>query len=166
MTELSTDWTGAHGAGALRMSRSGPLTEGADVLRAVRVYMVQGLALGTPHDDGSGWQFRSVGDNNGVVAGSGLHNHPQSSGEHNMSRAHSRSTVTVQMDPYPFPPTCDPTYNLQTSLPEGTAQSHARSCQWTVHFSFHCLVTILFPGQYTTSRSANLYLRHFPFVSS
>ena len=33
----------------------------------------------------------------------------------------------------------------------------------TVHFSFHYLVTVLFLGQNMRSRSADLYLRHFPF---
>ena len=61
--------------------------------------MIQGLALEAPYDSGSGWQLRSVGDNDGVVAGSGLHNHLQSSGEHNMSRAHSRSTSLANPSP-------------------------------------------------------------------
>ena len=74
MTELSTDWAGAHGTGALRVSRSSPLTKGADVLRAVGVYMVQGLALEASYNGGVGW-FGSVGDDDGIVAGSGLHSH-------------------------------------------------------------------------------------------
>ena len=74
MTELSTNWAGAHGACVLRVSGGDLLTEGADVLRAMGVYMVQGLALETLYDSGDG-QFGSVGDDNGVVAGSGLHNH-------------------------------------------------------------------------------------------
>ena len=44
--------------------------------------MVQGLALEASYDGGVGW-FGSVGDDDGVVAGSGLHNHLQSSGERN-----------------------------------------------------------------------------------
>ena len=67
------------------------------------------------------------------------------------------------MDPYSFSSSHDSTYNPQTSLLEGTAWSDTRSCQQTVHFSFHCLVMILPLGQNTRSRSADLYLRHFPF---
>ena len=98
MTKLSTDWTGVHGAGALRVSRSSPLTEGADILGAVRAYMVQGLTLEASYDGGVQW-FRGVGDNNRVVAGSGLHNHLQSSRECNMFSAHSRSTSSANPSP-------------------------------------------------------------------
>ena len=80
MTKLSTNWAGVHRAGVLRVSWGSLLTEGADVLRAVGVYVVQRLALGALYDSGVGW-FRSVRDDDGVVAGSGLHNHLQSSGE-------------------------------------------------------------------------------------
>ena len=99
MTELSTDWAGPHGASVLRVPRSGPLTEGTDVFGALGVYVIQGLALEAPYDGGSGWWFRSVGDNNGIVAGSRLHNHLQSSGECNMSRAHSRSILLANPSP-------------------------------------------------------------------
>ena len=75
------------------------MAEGADVLGALGVYMVQGLTLETLYDSGGGWWLRSVGDDNGVVAGSGLHNHLQSSGEHNTSRAHSRSTSSANPSP-------------------------------------------------------------------
>ena len=44
--------------------------------------MIQGLALETAYDGGSCCRFRSVRDDDGVVAGSRLHNHLQSSGEH------------------------------------------------------------------------------------
>ena len=98
MTKLSTDWIGVHGTGALRVSGSGPLTEGADVLREVRVYVVHGLTLEASYDGGVQW-FGSVRDKNGVVAGSRLHNHLQSSREHNMSSAHSRSTSSANPSP-------------------------------------------------------------------
>ena len=49
--------------------------------------------------------------------------------------------------PLSFSSTCDPTYNPLTSLLEGMAWSHTRSCQRTVHFSSHYLVTTLFLGQ-------------------
>ena len=98
MTELSTDWAGAHWAGVLRVSGSGPSTEGADVFGAVRAYMVQGLILEAAYDSGV-WQFWSVRDNNGVVTGSRFHNHLQSSRERNMSSAHSRSTSSASPSP-------------------------------------------------------------------
>ena len=85
MTELSTDWAGLHGESVLRVPGSSPLTEGTDVFRALGVYVIQGLALEAPYNGGSGWQFRSVRDNDGVVTGSRLHNHPQSSGGHNVT---------------------------------------------------------------------------------
>ena len=52
MTEVSTDWTGLHETGALRVSGSSPSAEGADVLGTVRVYMVQGLTLEAPYNSG------------------------------------------------------------------------------------------------------------------
>ena len=99
MTKLSTDGAQVHGPSTLRMSRDGPLAEGADVFGALRVYVVQGLALEASYDGGSGWGFGSVGDTDGVVAGSRLHNHLQSSREHNTSRAHSRSTSLDRPSP-------------------------------------------------------------------
>ena len=98
MTKFSTYWAGVHRAGVLRVSRGGLPAEGADVLRAVGMYMVQGLALEASYNSGVGW-FGSVGDDDGVVAGSGLHNHLQSSGEHNMTSAHSRSTSLANPSP-------------------------------------------------------------------
>ena len=96
MTELSTDWAGAHGTSVLRVSRGDLLIEGANVFRALGVYVVQILALEASDNSGSG---RRVGDDNGVVASSGLHNHLQSSGERNTSRAHSRSTSLANPSP-------------------------------------------------------------------
>ena len=75
------------------------LTEGADILGALGTYVFQGLALEAASDSRSGWEFWRVRDNDGVVVGSRLHNHLQSSGEHNMSRAHSRSTSSVHSSP-------------------------------------------------------------------
>ena len=98
MTELSTDWAGAHGTGVLRVSRSSPSTEGVDVLRAVRVYVVQVLALETSYHGGVQW-FRSIRNDDGVVAGSRLHNHLQSSRECNTSSAHSRSISLANPSP-------------------------------------------------------------------
>ena len=59
--------------------------------------MVQGLTLETVYDGVV--RFRGVGDSNGVTAGSGFHNHLQSSGEHNASSAHSRSTSSSNPSP-------------------------------------------------------------------
>ena len=98
MTELSTDWAGVHWAHALQVSRSNLLTEWADVFWAMGAYMVQGLALEASYNSGGRW-FQSVGNDDGVVVGSGLHNHLQSSREHNMSRAHSRSTLSANSSP-------------------------------------------------------------------
>ena len=81
------------------MSWSSLSAEGADVFGALRAYMVQGLGLEASYNSRSGWWFRSIGDNDGVVAGSGLHNHLQSSGENNTSRAHSRSTSSANPSP-------------------------------------------------------------------
>ena len=98
MTELSTNWAGAHRAGVLRVSWGGLSAEGADVLRAVGTYVVQGLALEALYNGGVG-RFGSVRDDDGIVAGSGLHSHLQSSREHNMSSAHSRSTSSANPSP-------------------------------------------------------------------
>ena len=97
MTKLSTDGTGMHEAGSLGVTRSSSPTEGAYVFWALGTDMFSGLALEAPYHSGGGW-FR-VGDGDGVIVGSGLHNHLQSSGEHNTSSAHSRSTLSV----IPFP---------------------------------------------------------------
>ena len=97
MTEFSTDGAGLHEAGALGMSRSGSATEGTDVFRALGVNMFSGLTLEALYHGGSGGV--GVGDDNGIVAGSGPHNHLQSSRECNMSSAHSRSTLSVNPSP-------------------------------------------------------------------
>ena len=104
----------------------------------------------------------------------GLQNHLNPSRTHPTDHLNwHHQFVTVQMDPYPFssiwdPPACsflvhNPACDPHASLLEGTAWSHTRSCQQTVHFSFHLLVTVLSLGQNTRSRSDDLYLRRFPF---
>ena len=98
MTKLSTDWARAHRASALRVSWGDSSAEGTDVLGAMRAYVVQGLALEASYNGGV-WWFGSIGDDNRVVACPGLHNHLQSSGEHNTSSAHSRSTSLVNPSP-------------------------------------------------------------------
>ena len=87
-----------HWACALRVSGGDLSTERADVLGAMGAYIVQGLALEASYNRRGG-QFRGVGDIDGVAAGSGLHNHLQSSGERNTSRAHSRSTSSANPSP-------------------------------------------------------------------
>ena len=98
MTELTTDWRGAHWACALRVSGGNSLTKRADILWAMGGYMVQGLAVRALYNSGGCW-FGGVGNIDGVAAGSRLHNHLQSSGEHNMSRAHSRSPLSANPSP-------------------------------------------------------------------
>ena len=98
MTKLSTDGAGTHWASVLRVPRGSSSTEWADVLRALGAYVVQGLALEASYGQRDG-RFWGVGNIDGVVAGSGLHNHLQSSGEHNTSRAHSRSTSSANPSP-------------------------------------------------------------------
>ena len=98
MTELSTDWAGVYWACALRVSGGNLSTERADVLWAMGVYMVQGLALEASYNSGGRW-FGGVGNVYGVAVGSGLHNHLQSFGERNTSRAHSRSTSLANPSP-------------------------------------------------------------------
>ena len=98
MTELSTDRAGAHWASALRVSGGVLSTERTDVFRAMGAYVVQGLALEALCGCRDG-RFRGVGTVDRVATGSGLHNHLQSSGECNMSRAHSRSTSSANPSP-------------------------------------------------------------------
>ena len=81
------------------MFEGGSLAEGANVFRALGMYMVQGLTLEASYNGGGSWGFRSVGDDGGIVAGSGLHNHLQFSGECNTSKAHSRSTLSDRPSP-------------------------------------------------------------------
>ena len=59
--------------------------------------MFGGLALEALYHGGSSWF--GVRDDDGVVAGSGFHNHLQFSGERNMSSAHSRSASLVSPSP-------------------------------------------------------------------
>ena len=97
MTEFSAYGARAHETGVLGMTGGHSSIEGADVLRALGTDVFSGLALEISYH-GRGGRF-CVGDDNRVVAGSRLHNHLQSSGEHNMSRAHSRSTLSVHPSP-------------------------------------------------------------------
>ena len=86
MTEFSTDGARAHEASALGMSRGGHSTEGAYVLGAIGADVLSGLTLKASYDGGC--RRGRVGYVDGVGAGTGSHNHFQSSGESNTSRAH------------------------------------------------------------------------------
>ena len=97
MTEFSANRVGSHEAGALGMSGSGGVTERANIFWGLGTNVLGGLALEAPNHGGNGG-FR-VEDGDGVVACSGLHNHLQSSWEHNMSSAHSRSVSSVNPSP-------------------------------------------------------------------
>ena len=97
MAEFPINGAGSHEAGLLGMSGGSGATKGADILRALGADMFGGLTLETLYHRGGGG-FR-VRDDNGISAGSGLHNHLQSSGECNMSNAHSRSTLSVNPSP-------------------------------------------------------------------
>ena len=97
MTKFSADGAGMHEAGVLGVSGGGSPTEGAYVLRALGMDVFSGLTLETLYHGESSWF--GVGDDDGVVAGPGLHNHLQSSGECNTSSAHSRSASSVSPSP-------------------------------------------------------------------
>ena len=97
MTELSTNGTGTHVAGTLGVSRGGQSAKGTDVLRAVGANMVGRLALEASYHGGC--RRGGVGDVNGVGAGAGSHNHLQSSGQSNASRAHCQSSSSVNSRP-------------------------------------------------------------------
>ena len=97
MTELSTYGTGTHVAGLLGVSRSSQLIEGANVFGALGVDMVGRPTLEAPYHGGCG--RGGVGDVNVVGTGAGSHNHFQSSGQSNASRAHCWSSSSVNSRP-------------------------------------------------------------------
>ena len=98
MTEFPTYGTGMHVTGSLGMSRGGQSTEGADILGALGANMVGGPALEASYHSRCG--RGGVGDVNWVGAGAGdSHNHFQSSGQSNASRAHCRSSSSVNSRP-------------------------------------------------------------------
>ena len=79
MTEFSTDGTGAHVAGSLRVSGRGQSTKGADVFGALGADVIGGPALEASDHGRRG--RGGVGDVNWIGAGAGgSHNHLQSSG--------------------------------------------------------------------------------------
>ena len=96
MTELSANGARPYEAGVLRVSWDSSLTKGAYVLGTLRSYMLSGLAL-EALNSGRGCGF--VRDGDGVVTGTGLHNHFQSSRECNASTAHTWSSSLVTSTP-------------------------------------------------------------------
>ena len=86
MTEFSTDGTGAHEARALGMSWGSHSTEGAYIFGALGADVLSRLALEASYHGGC--RRGGVGYIDGIGAGTGSHNHFQSSGESNASRAH------------------------------------------------------------------------------
>ena len=74
-------------ASLLGVSRCSQLTKGADVLGTLGANVLSGPTLEASYHGGCG--RGGVGDINGVSAGAGdSHNHFQSSGQSNTSRAH------------------------------------------------------------------------------
>ena len=86
VAEFSTNGTGAHKTSALGVSRGGHPTEGAYVFGALGTDVLSGLALEASYRGGC--RRGGVGYVNGIGAGTGSHNHFQSSGESNAARAH------------------------------------------------------------------------------
>ena len=106
MTEFSANGTGAHVTSTLGVSRGGHSTEGTDVFRALRADVVGGSALKTLYHGRCGGG--GVGNVNGVDARTGSHNHFQSSGQSNTSRAHCRSSSSVNLRPTSLSWSCVP----------------------------------------------------------
>ena len=101
MTEFSTYGTGVHVTGLLGMSRCGQSTEGADILGALGANVVGGSTLEALYHGRCG--RGGIGVINGVGAGAGdSHNHFQSSGQSNTSRAHCQSSSSVNSRPTPL----------------------------------------------------------------
>ena len=98
MTEFSTYGTGMHGTSALGVSWGSQLTKGADIFGALGMNVLSGLTLEASHHGGCG--RGRVRDVNGIGAGAGdSHNHLQSSRQSNASRAHRRSSSSVNSRP-------------------------------------------------------------------
>ena len=76
-------------------------------------------------------------------------------------RLHSQDYCYSTDGPLSFSSTHDPAYNPLTGLLEGTAWSHTRSCQQTVHFSYHYLAMILFLDR-TRDLDLPIYISDFP----
>ena len=106
MTEFSTNGTGTHVAGTLGVSRGGHSTEGAYVFGALRADVVGGSALKASYHGRCGGG--GVGNVNGVGARTGSHNHFQSSRQSNASRAHCRSSSSVNSRPTSLSWSCVP----------------------------------------------------------
>ena len=97
MTKLSTYGTGVHVAGTLGVSRDSQSTKEAYVFGTLGANVVGGLTLEASYPGRCG--RGGVGDVNGIGAGAGSHNHLQSSWQSNASRAHCRSSSSVNLRP-------------------------------------------------------------------
>ena len=84
-------------AGMLGVSRGGQPTKGADVFGTLGANVVSRLTLEASYHGRGG--RGGVGDFNGISAGAGFHNHLQSSGQSNVSRAHCQSSSSVNSRP-------------------------------------------------------------------
>ena len=121
MTEFSTYGTGAHVTGSLGMSRRSQSTEGTDVLWALGVNVVGGSTLEASYHGRCG--RGGVGNVDWIGAGaSDSHNHFQSSGQSNASRAHCRSSSSVNLRPTSLSWSSVPS----VSLPRGKGVRSAR----------------------------------------
>ena len=121
MTEFSTYGTGVHVTGSLGVSRRGQLTKGADVLGALGANVVGGSTLEASYHSRCG--RGGIRDIDRVGAGTGnSHNHLQSSGQSNMSRAHCRSSSSVNSRPTPLSWSSVP----PVTLPRGKGVQSAR----------------------------------------
>ena len=121
MTEFSTYGTGAHVTGSLGMSRRGQSTEGADIFGTLGMNVVSGLTLEALYHGRCG--RGGVGDINRVGAGAGdSHNHLQSSRQSHASRAHCRSSSSVNLRPTSLSRSSVP----PVSLPRGKGVWSAR----------------------------------------
>ena len=98
MAKFSTYGTGAHVTGSLGMSKHGQSTEGTDVLWTLGVNVVGGSTLEASYHGRCG--RGGIGNVDWIGAGAGdSHNHFQSSGQSNTSRAHCRSSSSVNSRP-------------------------------------------------------------------
>ena len=100
MTEFSTYGTGTHVAGMLGVSRGSQSAEGTDILGTLGANVVGRPTLEALYHGRCG--RGGVRDVNGISAGAGSHNHFQSSRESNASRAHCRSSSSVNSRPTPL----------------------------------------------------------------
>ena len=98
------------------MSWGGDSTEGADIFRTLGADVISGPALEASYHGGCG--RGGVGNVDWVDAGSGSHNHFQSSRESSTSSAQARSSSSVDSTPTPLSRCCVSSVTL-SSLVDG-----------------------------------------------